>query len=145
MQHFFLPVSPFLELIQWEERSPNMIILRDHSSGMTATAGQLLYSVSLFRDKLQATLLQNGMYDARNDSEDRFIFLIAPPGMEYVVSMLTIFSLGAGMSAQCKPLLPVGQNHHTYSGSSDRYQARGDETLLQALQSPSPALCASLH
>ena len=115
MQHFFPPVSPFLELIQLEERSPNKIILRDHSLGVTATAGQLLHSVSLFRDKLQATLLQNVMYDARNDSEDRLIFLIAPPGLEYVVSMLTIFSLGAGMSAQCKPLLSVGQNHHAYS------------------------------
>jgi hypothetical protein len=74
---------------------------------MTATAGQLLHSVSLLRAKLQATLVQDRMYDARNN-EGRFIFLVAPPGLEYVVSMLTIFSLGAGMSAQCKkPLLPV--------------------------------------
>jgi malonyl-CoA/methylmalonyl-CoA synthetase len=108
MQYFFPSVSPFLELIQQEKRSPNKIILRDHSSGATATAGQLLQSVSFLRDKLQATLLQNGMYDGRKDSEEMFIFLIAPPGLEYVVSMLTTFSLGAGMSAQCKPLPPMG-------------------------------------
>lgn len=105
MELSFPPISPFLELIEREERSPNKIILRDHSSGVTATAGQLLHSVSLLRDKLQATLLQNGMYDAGNASDDRFIFLLAPPGWEYVVSMLTIFSLGAAMSAQCKHLL----------------------------------------
>jgi malonyl-CoA/methylmalonyl-CoA synthetase len=104
MQHSFPPISPFLELIQSEKRTPNTIILRDHSSGMTATAGQLLHSVSLLRAKLQATLVQNRMLDPRNN-EERFIFLLAPPGLEYVVSMLTIFSLRAGMSAQCKPLL----------------------------------------
>ena len=145
MEHFFPPLSPFVELIQREAQSPKKIILRDHSLGLTATAGQLLHSVSLLRDKLQATLLQNGMYDGRNEIEDRFIFLVAPPGLQYVVSMLTIFSLGAGMSAQCKPSLPLGQNHHAYSKSSDRYQARGDETLLEALQSPCSALCTSVH
>jgi malonyl-CoA/methylmalonyl-CoA synthetase len=121
MQHTFPPISPFLELIQWEERTPNTIILRDHSSGMTATAGQLLHSVSLLRAKLQATLVQDFIHDAGNNSEDRFIFLLAPPGLEYVVSMLTIFSVGAGMSAQCKPLLSVGQIHHAYSKSSNHY------------------------
>jgi hypothetical protein len=105
MQHFFPPVSPFLELIQRHEQRPDEIILRDHSAGVTATAGQLLHSVSVLRGKLQATLLQNGMYDdGRNDGEGRFIFLTAPPGLGYVVSMLTIFSLGAGISAQCKQL-----------------------------------------
>jgi len=99
MQHYFPSVSPFLELIQRQERSPNKIILRDHSTGVTATAGQLLYSVSLLRNKLQTTLLQYGMYDARNGNEDRFIFILAPPGLEYVVSILTIFSVGAAMSA----------------------------------------------
>ena len=144
MQHSFPPISPFLELIQWEENTPTTIILRDHSSGMTATAGQLLHSVSLLRAKLQATLVQNRMYDARNN-EDRFIFLLAPPGLEYVVSMLTIFSLGAGMSAQCnKPLLPVCLNHHAYFKSSDRYKTRGDETLLQPRKTPGPALYASI-
>lgn len=143
MQHSFPPISPFLELIQSEERTPNAIILRDHSSGMTATAGQLLHSVSLLRAKLQATLVQNRMYNARNN-ECRFIFLLAPPGLEYVVSMLAIFSLGAGMSAQCKPLLPVGLNHHAYFKSSDRYKTRGDETLLEARKTPGPALCASI-
>ncbi|TAQ83725.1 hypothetical protein B7494_g7947 [Chlorociboria aeruginascens] len=106
MQLSFPPVSPFLELIHWHERSPNKIILRDHSSAVAVTAGQLLYSVSLLRDKLQTTLRQNGMYDGRNASEDRFIFLLAPPGWEYVVSMLTIFSLGAGMSAQSIVIRP---------------------------------------
>jgi malonyl-CoA/methylmalonyl-CoA synthetase len=98
-------VSPFLELIQLEQRDPEKIILRDHSSGVTATAGQLLHSVLLLREKLQATLLQNGMYDSREANDDRFIFILAPPGWEYVVSMLTIFSLGAGISPQCK-LMP---------------------------------------
>ena len=111
MQLSFPSVSPFLELIQREEQNPDKIILRDQSSGVTATAGQLLHSVSLLRDRLQATLLQNGMYDAGKASEDRFIFLIAPPGWEYVVSMLTIFSLGAAMSAQCEHLLPPGLSH----------------------------------
>jgi malonyl-CoA/methylmalonyl-CoA synthetase len=109
MQLSFPPVSPFIELIQLEEQNPDKVILRDHSSGVTATAGHLLRSVSFLRDKLQATLLQNGMYDARDANEDRFIFMIAPPGWEYVVSMLTIFSLGAGISAQCKQLLLVIQ------------------------------------
>ena len=95
-------VSPFLELIQRSERDPNRIIIRDHSSGVAATAGQLLHSVSLLRHKLQTTLLQNNTHVAENANEDRFIFLIAPPGWEYVVSMLTIISLGAAMSAQCR-------------------------------------------
>ena len=102
MPRSFPPASPFLELIQRNERTPNKIILRDHSSGVEATAGQLLHSVSHFRDKLQAKLLHNGIYDGRNANDDKFIFLIAPPGWDYVVSMLTIFSLGAAMSAQCK-------------------------------------------
>jgi malonyl-CoA/methylmalonyl-CoA synthetase len=115
MQLLFPPVSPFLELIQREERSPNKIILRDHSSGVSATAGQLLHSVSLLRGRLQATLLESGMYDSRNASDDKFIFLLAPPGWEYVVSMLTIFSLGVGFSPQCKQLPPATQIQHAYS------------------------------
>lgn len=106
MQLFFPPVSPFLELIQHEQQNPNKIILRDHASGKTATAGELLQRVSLLRDKLQGALLPNGMCNGENSSDDKFIFLVAPPGLEYVVSMLTIFSLGAAMSAQCKQLLP---------------------------------------
>ena len=98
----FPPVSPFPELIKLADRSPEKIILRDHSLGVTVTAGQLLHSVSFLRDKLQASLLQNGMHDAGNANEDKFVFLLASPGLEYVVSMLTIFSLGAAMSAQCK-------------------------------------------
>ena len=98
----FPPVSPFPELIQRAERNPYKIILRDHSTGVTATAGQLLYSVSLLRDKLQAAIRENEIYDTKKDNEDRFIFLIAPPGWYYVVSMLSIFSLGAGMSSQCR-------------------------------------------
>lgn len=99
MQLLFPPVSPFLELIQHERKTPDRIILRDHSTGKTATAGQLLQRVSSLRDKLKEELLQNGWESA---SQDKFIFLIAPPGLEYVVSMLTIFSLGAAMSAQCR-------------------------------------------
>ncbi|KFY69362.1 hypothetical protein V496_00297 [Pseudogymnoascus sp. VKM F-4515 (FW-2607)] len=97
MQLLFPPISPFLELIQHERQSPDRIILRDHSSGRTATAGQLLQRVSSLRDKLKEELLQNG---SESVSQDKFIFLIAPPGLDYVVSMLTIFSLGAAMSAQ---------------------------------------------
>ncbi|KFY31419.1 hypothetical protein V493_01126 [Pseudogymnoascus sp. VKM F-4281 (FW-2241)] len=97
MQLLFPPVSPFLELIQHERQTPDRIILRDHSSGKTATAGQLLQRISSLRDILKEKLLQNEWETA---SQDKFIFLIAPPGLEYVVSMLTIFSLGAAMSAQ---------------------------------------------
>lgn len=99
MQLLFPPVSPFLELIQHARQHPDRIALRDHSTGKTATAGQLLQRVSSLRDKLKDELLQNGWETA---GQDKFIFLIAPPGLEYVVSMLTIFSLGAAMSAQCK-------------------------------------------
>ncbi|KFY18238.1 hypothetical protein V492_00058 [Pseudogymnoascus sp. VKM F-4246] len=97
MQLLFPPVSPFLELIQRAREDPERIILRDHSTGKTATAGQLLQRVASLRDKLKDELLQNGSESA---SQDKFIFLIAPPGLEYVTSMLTIFSLGAAMSAQ---------------------------------------------
>ncbi len=109
MQLFFPAISPFVELIQLEKRNPHKIVLRDHSSGVTATAGQLLHSVSFLRDKLQATLLQNGIHNTRNPADDKFIFMIAPPGWEYVVSMLTIFSLGAGISPQCKLFLLTGK------------------------------------
>ena len=108
MQFSLPPISPFLELIELQKRRPDKIILRDHYSGVTATAGQLLFSVSQFREKLRTTLLQSGIYDGVEESDDKFIFLLAPPGWEYVVSMLTIFSLGAGLSAQCKKLSPDG-------------------------------------
>ncbi|KAK6585696.1 hypothetical protein PZA11_002423 [Diplocarpon coronariae] len=99
-------VSPFLELIQLEKRNPRKVVLRDHSLGVTATAGQLLHSVLLLRQELHAAILNNGMYEGRKVGEDRFIFLIATPGWEYVVSMLTIFSLGAGISAQSVVIRP---------------------------------------
>lgn len=105
MELQFPQVSPFLELIQQAEQTPSNIVLRDHSLGTTATARQLLESVALLRNKLQQALQQNAIYESWNDSDDKFIFLIAAPGLEYVVSMLTIFSLGAAMSAQCKYML----------------------------------------
>jgi malonyl-CoA/methylmalonyl-CoA synthetase len=92
------PISPFLELRERAIQSPNKIILRDHSSGVTATAGQLLHSVCLLREKLQRTISQY----SEDGSEDKFIFLLASPGWEYVVSMLAIFSVGAAHSPQCK-------------------------------------------
>lgn len=106
MHLVFPPVSPFLELIQHAQQIPNKVIIRDHSSGRTATAGQLLQSISRLREKLQGTLPQNGTCNGDNANQGKFIYLIAPPGLEYVVSMLTIFSLDAVMSAQCKKLLP---------------------------------------
>lgn len=102
MLHSFPPISPFLELIEKVQRTPNAIILRDHSSGKTATARQLLFRVSLLRAELQAILKNNGVTTYKNDDKDHFIYLLAPPGLEYIVAMLTIFSLAAGMSAQCK-------------------------------------------
>ena len=128
MQHPFPSISPFLELIQWEERTPNKIILRDRSTGRTATAGQLLHSVALFRAKVQAILGKDSVDNVGNSKENRIILLLAPPGLEYVVSMLTIFSLGAGMSAQCKLSYASGKALYSYRISSNRYQARGDET-----------------
>ena len=114
----FPSVSPFLELVQHARQIPNKIILRDHASDRTATAGQLLQGVSLIRGKLQGILHRqngtngtngtngmngaNGMSNRETTNHDKFIYLIAPPGLEYVVSMLTIFSLGEAMSAQCK-------------------------------------------
>jgi hypothetical protein len=140
----FPAVSPFVELIQLENRDPHKIILRDHSSGVTATAGQLLQSVSFLRNKLHATLLQNGMYNVRNSGNDNFIFIIAPPGWEYIVSILTIFSLGAGMSPQCKQS-SNGKDHKPYSKASDRHQTRGHDTFFQARKPPGSTLCASIH
>lgn len=120
MQLFFPPISPFLELIQHERHNPNKIILRDHSSGKIATPGQLLQSVFLLRNKLLEALMANGMHNEEDNSQDKFIFLMAPPGLGYVVSMLTIFSLGAAMSAQCKQLSP-GLGHYAYLKYSYRY------------------------
>ncbi|CAG8976830.1 hypothetical protein HYALB_00009094 [Hymenoscyphus albidus] len=111
MEHRFPSISPFLELIEQERRSPNKIILRDHTSGVTVTAGQLLYSVSLLRNKLDKALLHNGYYESEHNGE-KFIFLIAPPGVQYLVSMLTIFSLAAGMSAQSIVVRPEEVKAH---------------------------------
>lgn len=106
MHLVFPPISPFLELVQHAQQNLDKIIVRDHYSGRTATAGQLLQHVSLLREKVQATLLQNGACNGDKANQGKFYYLIAPPGLEYVVSMLTIFSLGGVMSAQCKQLLP---------------------------------------
>lgn len=138
MQLLFPPISPFLELIQHERQSPERIILRDHSSGRTATAGQLLQRVSSLRDKLKEELLQNGSESA---SQDKFIFLIAPPGLDYVVSMLTIFSLGAAMSAQCKESTFMVSCSLCLLKYSHRCQARGRYTLLQARKTSGAAIC----
>lgn len=104
--HFVFPeVSPFLELVQHEQLIPDKIILRDHYSGRTATAGHLLESVSLLREKVQGILARNETAHGDDAKQGKFIYLVAPPGLEYVVSMLTIFSLGAAMSAQCKQVI----------------------------------------
>lgn len=102
MHLVFPAISPFLELVQHAQQIPDKIIVRDHYSGRTATAGQLLQSVSFLREKLQGILPQNGTCNGNHANQDKFYYLIAPPGLEYVVSMLTIFSLGGVMSAQCK-------------------------------------------
>ena len=133
MHLVFPAVSPFLELVQHAQQIPDKIIVRDHYSGRTATAGQLLQHVAFLREKVQGILLQNGTTSNGTNgtsngangtsngangtsngangapngdtaNETKFIYLVAPPGLEYVVSMLTIFSLGAVMSAQCKEL-----------------------------------------
>ena len=137
MQLLFPPVSPFLELIQRAREDTDRIILRDHSSGKTATAGQLLQRVASLRDKLKDELLQNEWESA---SQEKFIFLIAPPGLEYVVSMLTIFSLGAAMSAQCKWSTLMVPRSSCLLNCSHRCQARGRCTLLQTRKASGPAL-----
>lgn len=128
MHLVFPPISPFLELVQHVQQIPDKIVVRDHYSGRTATAGQLLQSVASLREKLQAATsqLQNGHangngtsngnhangtsngnhVNGNHASQGKFYYLIAAPGLEYVVSMLTIFSLGGVMSAQCKQSPP---------------------------------------
>lgn len=108
--HFVFPaISPFLELVNHAQTIPDKVIVRDHSSGKTATAGQLLQSVAALRKELQATQQQNGTTNGHtngttngnHEAQKKFYYLIAAPGLEYLVSMLTIFSLGGVMSAQC--------------------------------------------
>ncbi|CZT00093.1 uncharacterized protein RAG0_08240 [Rhynchosporium agropyri] len=106
MQLSFPHLSPFPELIQRAQRDPSKIVLRDHSTGKTATAGKLLQSVSLIRADIQAALGGNDTECAQKYKNDRFIFLLAPPGLEYVAAMLAIISLGAGMSAQSLVIRP---------------------------------------
>jgi hypothetical protein len=106
MHHVFPPISPFLELVQHAQQIPNKILVRDHYSGRTATAGQLLQSVALLRERLQVSQRQNGTCNGDHANQGKFYYLVAAPGLDYVVSMLTIFSLGAVMSAQCKQSLP---------------------------------------
>jgi len=102
MKLSFPPASPFPELIKRAEQTPDKIILRDHSASVTATAGQLLQAVSHFREKVDESIVRNGIKGDHGENKEKFIFLLVPPGFEYVVSMLTVLSLGAGMSAQCK-------------------------------------------
>lgn len=105
--HLVFPhISPFLELVQHVQQIPDKIVVRDHYSGRTATAGQLLQSVASLREKLQVSQPQNGTCNGDHGSQGKFYYLIAAPGLEYVVSMLTIFSLGGVMSAQCKQSPP---------------------------------------
>jgi len=106
MKHSFPPASPFPELIQRAEQTPERIILRDHSASVTATAGQLLQAVSHFREKVDESIVRNAINGDHDENKEKFIFLLAPPGFEYVVSMLTILSLGAGMSAQSIVIRP---------------------------------------
>lgn len=106
MHLVFPPISPFLELVQHAQQIPDKILVRDHYSGRTATAGQLLQSVASLREKLPGARQQNGTSNGDKAHQDEFYYLIAAPGLEYLVSMLTIFSLGGVMSAQCKQSLP---------------------------------------
>lgn len=103
MHLVFPSISPFPELVQHAQQIPDKVLVRDHFSGRTATAGQLLQSVASLREKLEAIQKpQNGTSNGDHAQQGKFYYLIAAPGLEYVVSMLTIFSLGAVMSAQCK-------------------------------------------
>ncbi|KAJ6787096.1 hypothetical protein PWT90_10884 [Aphanocladium album] len=107
MHLVFPSISPFAELVQHTQQIPDKVLVRDHFSGKTATAGQLLQSVALLREKLEAIQKpQNGTSNGDHAQPDKFIYLIAAPGLEYVVSMLTIFSLGAVMSAQSIVIKP---------------------------------------
>ncbi|KAL2067236.1 hypothetical protein VTL71DRAFT_1660 [Oculimacula yallundae] len=106
MQLSFPRLSPFLELIQLAQRDPSKIVLRDHCTSKTATAGQLLHSAAFLRSKIQAALGSDDNKGAKQCNKDRFIFLIAPPGLEYVAAMLAIISLGAGMSAHSLVIRP---------------------------------------
>ena len=128
----FPSVSPFPELIERAKRNPKKIVLRDHSAGINATGGQLLHSVSRFRGKLLERLGGHLTSSAENGNEEKFVFLIAPPGWEYVVSMLTIFALGAAMSAQCKRIpSPKNERYNVFlicDKNSNCDHARRSET-----------------
>ncbi|CEJ91338.1 hypothetical protein VHEMI07056 [[Torrubiella] hemipterigena] len=118
--HFTFPaISPFLELVQHAQEIPDKIIVRDHYSNRTATAGQLLQSVAALREQIQSSQQQNGTSNGVNSnavstngtngvsaSQNKFYYLIAAPGLEYLTSMLTIFSLGGVMSAQSIVIKP---------------------------------------
>lgn len=131
--HFTFPaISPFLELVQHAQDIPDKIIVRDHYSNRTATAGELLQSVASLREQIQTSQQQNGTSsngvtsngistngtngtNGISASQNKFYYLIAAPGLEYLTSMLTIFSLGGVMSAQCKSALftvPMGYAHN---------------------------------
>lgn len=144
--HFVFPaISPFLELVKHAEQIPDKILVRDHYSDRTATAGQLLQSVAFLREKLQGTQRQNGTCNGDHTNQGRFYYLIAAPGLGYVVSMLTIFSIGGVMSAQCKQSLPWLQYSMLTSKYSYYYQARGYATPFPARKTWGPTICIIAH
>jgi len=101
-RHIFPSVSPFPELVQHHERDPSRTILIDHNLKIEATAGQILHSVALFKEKVQELLKNNDVCELQQEHNDRYIFMLVPIGWEYIVSMLTILSLDAAIAPLSK-------------------------------------------
>lgn len=98
--HPFPAVSPFLELAKRVKQEPEGTILRDHLTRRSITARDLLYYVARLRRTIWSELLKTDD-GSQVDLRGRFIFIVAPPGVEYIVSMLAILSCGAAISPQC--------------------------------------------
>jgi malonyl-CoA/methylmalonyl-CoA synthetase len=96
---------PFPQLLEQAKENPHPVLVRDPATGIDGTSAQLLESVIQVRDELRIRLDSDTLSRLDSGSDDVFIFLLFPPGWNYIVSVLAVFALGGAV-------MPIRKSQH---------------------------------
>ncbi|KAI1872616.1 hypothetical protein JX265_005496 [Neoarthrinium moseri] len=81
------------------------VVIHDHSTGQSATVPQLLRDVGKIKQQLAQQLAAHTLQEMQNGAETWFGLLI-PPGCNFVVGLLAVLALGAGVVPLSTDILP---------------------------------------
>ncbi|KAL4885810.1 hypothetical protein BJY04DRAFT_117626 [Aspergillus karnatakaensis] len=135
-----VPNQPwFTRFFQHWQETPSRVFIKDRETGEDTNFAEFLYEVIAHRDRLKKTLNEDVLRQLQEPNEEVFIAIIACGGLDFVVLLFAIYSLGG---------IAVPLRHHVHLEEARYFLGTCSAVLITSSRSASPhasTLSASLQ